>query len=307
MSASVRHPEPLEVAKANPDDIEYWSVTTIIGALAKDALLYWSAEQAAIAAIESPDLVAAMVKDQGKDEAIKWLRDARFRRPKTTLSSTDLGTAAHTLCEMYALDGVRPDRATVEGAVENLDTPTGIIPAEADVLEKMLDQFDGWLQRFTPKYEAAEMTVYSPRYRYAGTLDAIMTIGGVRFMADYKTSRETHDARGKLRTPYPEQVGLQLAAYAGAEFAATWRPRRTERYRRRYYLLGPGEDSASVPVPKVDSGLVIQLTPGSCEAYPITLRTEERGDFVFRAFLHTIEAFRWKDEDSRHVMRPPLS
>ncbi|MFA5636851.1 MAG: hypothetical protein WC977_13220, partial [Anaerovoracaceae bacterium] len=44
---SPRHPEPLEVAKANPDDIEYWSVTTIIGALAKDALLYWSAEQAA--------------------------------------------------------------------------------------------------------------------------------------------------------------------------------------------------------------------------------------------------------------------
>ena len=83
--------EPVEVDKPDADDMTLWSVTTIIGALDKPALLYWAAQQAANAAIDSSDTWQAMVKESGRDEAAKWLRDARFRKPKNILSPADLG------------------------------------------------------------------------------------------------------------------------------------------------------------------------------------------------------------------------
>ena len=45
--------EPIEVDKPEADDISLWSVTTIIGALDKPALMYWAAQQTADAAIDS--------------------------------------------------------------------------------------------------------------------------------------------------------------------------------------------------------------------------------------------------------------
>jgi hypothetical protein len=143
--------------------------------------------------------------------------------------------------------------------------------------------------------------VYSPTYGYAGQSDAFLTIDGVRFIADYKSTRKPRDGRGQPKTPYPEQVGIQLAAYRNAEYAAVWRPRRFEQWRRRYYLLGPTERELAVPVPQVDTGLVIQITPEACEAYPI--RCDEE---VHEAFLFTLEAFRWVSETSKKVMGKPL-
>lgn len=145
------------------------------------------------------------------------------------------------------------------------------------------------------------MTVYSPDYGYAGTLDAIFTIDGVRFIVDFKTSRKSFDNRGKPTTPYPEQVGLQLAAYRYADYAATWRPRRYEHMRRRYYLLGVDERETAVSVPEVDTGLVLHLTPEHCEAFPINC--DEK---AHEAFLFTLECYRWVNSTSKTIMGPPL-
>lgn len=170
-----------------------------------------------------------------------------------------------------------------------------------DDVAPFLDQFDGWCQRFQPQYEAAEMTVYAPRFGYAGTCDAFLTVGGTRFVVDYKTSKKSVDARGKATSPYPEQVALQLAAYRYAEFAAAWAPRRMEQFRRRYYLLGEAERAMSVAVPEVDTGLVIHITPEHCEAWPM-----ECGPDVHEAFLYVVEAARWLFQSSKTVMGLPL-
>ena len=294
--------EPIEVDKADADDLTLWSVTTIIGALDKPALLYWAAQQAADAAIDNLATWQAMMEDRGRDEAAKWLRDARFRSPKTKLSGADLGTVAHKVCETYALTGTRPDRDFLTEQVMLKGSRQLDVDAEVDTVAKMLDQFDGWLQRFTPSYQATEVTVYSSTYGYAGQADGFMTIDGVRFIFDYTTPREPFDSRGTLKTPYPGQVGLQLAAYRNAEHAAVWRPRRFEKFRRRYYLLSATERELAVPVPEVDTGLVIQLSPESCESYPI--RCDEE---VHTAFLYVLEAFRWMQETSKTVMREPLT
>lgn len=271
----------IDGAKPADDDQRMWSVTTLIGALDKQALLYWSAEQAAKAAVASARTLPARIDEEGEEAVVKWLRDARFRRPKGERSAAELGTAVHEACEQFALTGTRPE-------VDDEVTP-------------FLDQFDAWCQRFQPVYEAAEMTVYSPSYGYAGTCDAFLTVDGTRFVVDYKTSKKSTDTRGKATSPYPEQVALQLAAYRHAEFAAAWAPRRMEQFRRRYYLLGPAEREMSVPVPEVDTGLVIHITPEHCEAWPM-----ECGPDVFEAFLFVTEAARWLFQTSKTVMGLPL-
>lgn len=294
--------EPIEVDKPEKEDLQLWSVTTIIGVLDKPALLYWAAEQTADAAIDNQQTWQALLEESGREDAVKWLRDARFRRPKTRLSDTALGTVVHTMCETYALTGTKPTRDFVEQLIVDAGGPQVDVEAEVHTAGLMLQQFDGWLHRAQPSYQATEVCVYNPTYGYAGQADAFLTIDGVRFIADYKSSRKARDSRGKLKTPYPESVALQLAAYRNADYAAVWRPRRMEKFRRRYYLLGEAERELAVSVPEVDTGLVIQITPEHCESHPIMCDAS-----VHDAFLFVLEAFRWVDETSKTVMGDPLS
>lgn len=193
----------LDGQKPADDDERHWSVTTIIGCLKAEGLLYWTAEEAAKAAVNSAASLQARIEEEGREAVIKWLRDARFRRAKGERTAAELGTEVHAACEAYALTGQRPD-------------------VDAEV-QPFLDQFDRWAQEFQPVYQAAEVTVYSPSYGYAGTCDAFLTVGGVRCIVDYKSSRKSFDNRGNPTTPYPE-VALQLAAYRHAEMAAVGGP-----------------------------------------------------------------------------------
>ena len=278
--------EPVDVLAPDPDDLRFWSSTTILGVLDKAGLIYWAAEETAIAALDNADLVAHMAEKAGRDEALKWLTGARFRkkpdgRGGQLMSAADLGTAVHKACEEYALTGRRP----------------------ADVhweVEPYLDQFDRWLDVFQPTYLAAEMTVYSPTYGYAGTSDGILSIDGVPLIIDYKTTRRSFDKQGKPTHPYPEAC-LQVASYRWADLAAVWHPRRYEHFRRRYYLLSPQERAAAVPVPPVDGGLVIHITPEHCVAYPV------RCDYdVFERFLFVQEVARWQFEMAGQAIGAPL-
>ncbi len=261
-----------DVARPAEGDDRYWSVTTIIGALDKPALAYWAAEQAAIAACDIAKSLPTRIVEEGRDSVVKYLRDARFRTRKTkTRTAAELGTAVHDACEQFALTGQRPE-------------------VDAEV-SPFLDGFEAWCDEWQPQYIAAEMSVYSPRYRFAGTLDAILTVRGTRVIVDYKTSKAI----------YPE-VALQLAAYRHAELAAVWRARRFEQFRRRYYLLNADEAASAASVPEVDGGLALHLTPGKCRAY--TVQCDET---VFAAFLHITEAARWQFDTSKTVIGEELS
>lgn len=309
MTAATRLGQPADpIETADREDVLHWSVTSIIGVLDKPALLYWAAEQTAVAAVGSQatwrgmlsDCAPTCTHDSAACPAVKWLRDARFRAPKIRLSAADLGTVVHTLAEAYALDGMRPDRERIESEVRARGGANVDVASETDVVSRMLDQFDGWLQRATPSYQATEVAVYHTGFRYAGTADAFLQIDGVRFIADYKTSREGWDSNGNPRRPYSE-VALQLAAYRHAELAAVWRPRRLEKFRRRYYALSAAEKEMAVPVPEVDAGVVIHITPEACEAYPVRCDTQ-----VHRSFLFVLEAARWVLEGSRTAVGDPL-
>lgn len=299
----------IEDAKPADGDLRLWSVTSIIGVLDSPGLKFWAAEQAAIAAVGQQGSWRGMLADcpDGCDHrtardcaAVKWLRDAMNRTPKDVLSSSELGSVVHALAEEYALTGVRPDVDRIDHEIATQAGRTIDLDRERPVAVAMLDRFDGWLQRFTPSYQATEVCVYDDRYGYAGTADAFLTLDGVRFIADYKTTREPRDGRGKPKAPYPE-VALQLAAYRSAQMAAVWRPRRTEIQWRRYYLLSQAERDQAVAVPEVDTGLCIHITPEACGAYPV-----DCDESVHTAFLYVQEAARWHLQDSRGAIGAPL-
>lgn len=294
--------EPVTLTGPADDDLRLWSVTTIIDILDKAGLMWWAAGRTADDAIDSEATWKAMLQDRGRVEAWKWLRMAHKRSPRDQLSATDLGSVAHSVCENYALTGVEPDTEFIRETIWRKGGDFIDLDAETDTVTLMLNQFDGWLQQFQPSYQATEVCVYSPTYGYAGQTDAFLTIDGVRFIVDYKSSREPFDGQGKPKTPYPEQVGLQLAAYRNAEMAAVWRPRRFEQFRRRYYALSPQEQELAVPVPEVDTGLVIQLTTHACDAYPI--RCDEE---VHMYFLYCLEMARWVNDVSKTVLGEPLT
>jgi AraC-like DNA-binding protein len=262
------------------EDERFFSVTTIIGALDKPALLYWSAEETAKLAVVSRSSLTRRVKEEGEEAVIKWLRDARFRPPKGYRSATALGTAVHDAVEQYALTGLRPE----------VD----------DEVRPFLEQFDRWAQVWQPKYLAAEAAVYNRTYGYAGTLDAIAEIDGQTVLLDYKSSRKSTGSDGKPSGPYPE-VALQLAAYRHAEIVATWRARRFEKYRRRYYLLNEAEAIIGEPMPEVDGCVVLHLTPEHADLYPI-----RADDAVFEKFLFTLECFGWLQGLSKQVIGKPM-
>ena len=298
--------EPLDVPKPAKGDLELVSVTTIIGALDKGGLKYWAAEQAANAAIDQEAIWKAMLADN-RESAVIWLRDAMNRIPRNRLSAADLGTVTHKACQEYALTSKRPDPEWIAGVVRSYGNATTDVQAETAVVGTLLDQFDRWLQRFTPTPCTAETPASLHRlrtcvatYRRHSSLSTHLCL----FVTDYKTSRESWDRRGAPRAPYPDQVGLQLAAYRYAQFTIPVRaPRRyTNQWNRRYYLLSDEEQQQAVPVPDVDQALCIQVTPEHCEAYPIIADEE-----AHTAFLHVIEAFRWVDITSKSVMLDPLT
>ena len=258
------------------DDQRYYSVTTIIGALDKPALLYWAAEQTALAAVKMSGSLDSRVKEEGAEAVTRYLRDARFRPSPGTVTATALGTAVHDAVERYVREGKKPE---VSGEV---------LP--------YLERFDAWAQEWQPAYEVVERAVYDPTHRYAGTMDAIAVVDGCKVILDYKSSRRSVGPDDKPSRPYPE-AALQLAAYRNAELLATAPGRKTEVRGRRYYLFGDTEEVSAVPMPKLDGGMVVHITPEHCDAYPV--RCDK---LVFDAFLYIVEAFRWQQDTSRSVI-----
>lgn len=152
--------EPPDLAPPEPDDLPpLWSVTTIIGALDKPALVPWCAIKTAEAAVDQEKAWKSRLEHEGRDAAIDYLKAARFRRARGARSATELGTAVHAACEHMAIYGSwrQEDLADTE-------------------LRPFLIQFERFLNEFQPEYIAAEVTVFSPTFGYAGTCDGFFAL-----------------------------------------------------------------------------------------------------------------------------------
>lgn len=255
----------------------YWSVTTILGALPKDALKWWAARSVAEFAVDRSKTWFTM----SREEAIDWLKREPLR---FTAKRADVGSAIHSAIDAHVTG--RP------------------MPGDWDEEEERqaVGHFFGFLDVLEPTFLLSEAQVYNRSQKYAGTLDWVAQIpyenllelaGGnadlvpwtpregldyVTILGDTKTGGDIAEGKGV----YPE-VALQLAAYGNAEFVG----------------LGNGQE---VPLPEVDGAAVLHVQAGGWRLVPVdALRPE-----VFRTFLYVREVFRWREVLSKEVLGQPL-
>lgn len=215
----------------------YTSVTTILQALSKPALVNWAAKMVAEYAVENIDEIAALAKKDAPG-AVRALKGSPWQKRDDAAA---LGTVVHDQIEAYVLGQTPPQPS-------------------ADVSQRFA-WFEDWVNDYSPEFEASETTVYSRNYGYAGTLDAIATIGGRRWLIDVKTTKSG---------VFPEHA-LQLAAYRFADF-----------------IGAPNGDE--VEMPKVDGAAVLWLSP---TGYKFTeLRCDEQ---IFESFYAIRQAWQFQN------------
>jgi|SRR5665213_73109 len=166
------------------DDELLPGVTTILGTLAKPALIQWAANEAVKYVIEKWG-------ENGltKDELFAVLDEAKTAHARKRDKAADSGTDTHAQIEIIIKDVIeRNDGKIVEG-LKN-DSPQ---------VQKFID----WAVTNKVVFHESEKKVYSPSEKYAGTVDFTATVGGKRLVGDIKTTSGIYDL-----SPF-----LQCAAY----------------------------------------------------------------------------------------------
>lgn len=222
----------------------YWSVTTILRALPKDALKFWAAKKVAEFAFDQAHAWLSLPREAAVD--LLKREPLRF-----TGGRADVGSAFHEIAESYTLG-----------------RPLSAAPFDPEI-RTMVGHFLAFLDAFKPRYVATELSVYNRTQRYAGTADGIIEIGAevlerfptpweppegrdfARILIDYKTGRGV----------YPE-AGLQLNAYGHAEFAG----------------LPNGEEQ---PLPELDGAAIVHVTEDGWELVPVRLSDELFASFLY--------------------------
>lgn len=156
-------------------------VTTITGALPKDALINWAANATAGYTIDHWDTLAALAPS----ERLKKLQGARYEDKDR---AANRGTEVHKLAEQL------------------------ITGAEVDIPEELAGHAESYvhfLDEFNPQPILIEGVVFSHKHGYAGTLDLIADFPtlGKRLLCDVKTNRSGIFG----------ETAIQLAGYRYAE------------------------------------------------------------------------------------------
>lgn len=228
-------------------DETFDSVTTILnGGIPKPALVNWAAKGAATFAVQNREAWAELEDDA----AIDLIKGAPNRdRDK----AGSLGTQLHDYAEAQALG--KP------------------MPKPDLILAPYVAQVQAFVRDFGAEFLLSEATVYNRKDGYAGTLDGILTIGGLTYLIDYKTSRSGIFA----------ETALQLNAYANAEFIGL-------------------PDGTEEPLPHIDAAAAVHIVPDGYSVIPCELSDE-----AFGFFLYAKEISRFSKTVGKTYLGAPLA
>jgi hypothetical protein len=241
-------------------DTEFISCTNILGALAKPALIGAASKHAGLRAMSNEGTWKAIQQEEGDDAARKYISRAFGDYGKYAAS---VGSAVHHGIEH--LDEDNHGRYVYWHAQQRYQ------PDEEAFIKRVeahIEQYRDFLKVTGAKVLVQERTVFHPLYDYAGTLDAVLDIGGRHYVTDWKTGFVAE-----------EQVPLQLAAYRYAT----------------HYVDG---DTTAVSDGLVDGGLVLALKPRSWKMYEV-----ECGEAAFAAFLTCKQMWAWKDSGCKESLK----
>lgn len=256
-------------------------VTTIKSKLSTgDALTDWAARMVAVEAARIGSALADGTLDAASAAAA--LQDEALQKAHRTVrdSAADFGTIFHELVESYtrgdqdvlhaaevalvravtvaaferARPKVEPSKLAVSAWMAGLDAyELQLFQAELVAAKERLwpdvQAFIDWESTSGVVWERQEFQVFNRRLNYAGSCDALVTVGGRRYILDVKTSKGVY-----------KDYGLQLAAYRYAEF------------------IGHA-DGTEEPMPKTVGGLILHIHDGACRLLEV-----DCGPQVFEAF-----------------------
>lgn len=150
----------------------YVSVPNVLKVIDKPALRYWFGKQVYLAMVVDPTLSE---------------KEALSSPYKTSKKAMSRGTTVHSIVEAY------------KHSKKHID-------------DKVTDEWKGyarafyrWIEEMGAEVLENERTVVNEKYKYAGTLDLLVKIGGKKLVVDVKTGKDI----------YPEAF-MQVAAYKEA-------------------------------------------------------------------------------------------
>jgi hypothetical protein len=223
--------------------IQLPSVTTILQAINKPALVPWAAKVEREAVTQAaadlymqwatqPVTRTPLPRSWYLTELLGKLGQVRAHE-KTLAAAGDLGNQTHKLIEW-----------TMRTAIGAVAGPRPVVQERA--LWAFM-AFEDWAKSVSLKPILIEQTVYSKTHGYAGTMDVLARVNGVQTLVDFKTGTRI----------YPE-AQLQSAAYSMA-------------LQEMGYLLPVQALIVRLPKVETDPAFEVQTVPPVAELFPTFL------------------------------------
>jgi hypothetical protein len=256
----------------NVDGELFPSVTHILSAISKPALVPWAAKVEREACTEAAAALYDELGAAGQRYPASWFAAALAAKlgtvkahQRTLARAGDIGTEAHQAIEWLL--------RTALGAEAG---PKPVISAPAKIA---VEAFKAWAVRVSLKPILIERIVYSKQHRYAGTLDLLARVDGVLSTIDFKTGKAVYN-----------ESHLQAAAYGAA-----------------LEEMGYREPSQAliVRLPKVagDPPVEVVPVPPRADLFPVFLATRQLWEWTWA----NDQAFKAKARTPRAAKAAPLS
>ena len=152
-------------------------VTSVLGVIAKPALIGWAARMAA-------DYVLENLKDMDNLEQVCELAKNAHARKRD--EGAEKGTDIHAWIEEWIV-GKNPEMPKDEGP------------------RKQIEEFLKWATENKVEFLESEKRMYSEKHWIAGTCDAIAMIDGKKYVVDFKTQSKMWD-----KTPFLQMAGYRI-------------------------------------------------------------------------------------------------
>ena len=216
------------------------SVTTILGVISKEALINWKLNEA-IDYLRL-NLQPGYVYDEV--DIAYLLENAKRANEETSRLAKVIGTTVHEWIETY-----------INNQIEGNDIPDLPLNPDAKV---GCEAFVKWCEKSKVKWLESERKIYSLKYNYTGTMDALAVLNRTLVCVDFKTSKRLYS-----------EYYLQVAAYAKA------------------YEEETGN--------KIDRCVLLKIPKGNRKKPYVLERDTTMIDDNFEVFLNALELYRWKN------------
>jgi hypothetical protein len=286
VTVTVEKPAGPPTAETDPNTGSRWyihpttgerfiSVTTVLGYISKFGLPDWSARLAAEAAFNR----------------LPWLnRASRVRQCNATKTDNACGVCRDCVAYWLATrhTQVRDDAGELGSKLHAIAEQDALFGEGAEVDEDVrpfVDQFRRWRTLYRPEFLAAELTVISRKWGFAGTLDGIVRfpedsplpkpikhLAGLPVCGDYKTSKSVDIPKG-----------WQVVAYSKADA-----------------VLLP--DGSELPMPEIKGGLIVHIRPNK-----VQMREVHLTDANFAYFVHMCRVVEGLTSGLNSVLSRPVT